>query len=102
MPAPVQSITEVKTTLNGVETILDSADYKFDSITHSLNISKPVSADHIITEMVAGYGDAEDVPSPIKQGILHTISHLYHHREATSKLCVEATSLWDAYCEVRL
>ncbi len=101
-PAPLQSITSVKAELNGVQTTLDNADYKVNLSNDSLKFIRAPSADSIIIEMVVGYGGAEDIPAPIKQGILHTISHLYHNREAASSLCPEATNLWDAYCEVRL
>lgn len=101
-PGPLQSTTAVKTLLNGVESTLDTADYKVMIPNDSLKFTKALSADSIKVDMVVGYGDAEDIPAPIKQGILHTISHLYHNREATSQLCVQASSLWDAYCEVRL
>lgn len=36
----------------------------------------------VVVEFEAGYGDAADVPIPIKQAILLLVGHFYEHREA--------------------
>lgn len=101
VPGPVQSITSVKTELNGTQTTLDSGDYTLQ-LNDMLELETNPTADKIIVEFVTGYGDAEDVPAPIKQGLLHCISHLYHYREESATLSPQATALWEGYREVRV
>ena len=101
VPANVQAVTKVVAELNGELTTLSSNDYELD-LNGKLKLKKQIQADKLIIDIVAGYGAAEDVPSPIRQGILHCISYLYHHREETAALCAEAKNLWNSYCEPRI
>lgn len=102
VPTPVQSVTQVAVELNGVETVLDAGDYELTLPGNMLKLKTAPVADKIIIDFTAGYGDAEDIPAPIRQGILHCINYLYHHREQTAELCPEAKALWEPYCEVRV
>ena len=100
-PSPVQSISEVTIEFNGQQSTLDSSEYEL-AIGDVLALKTQIQADTLSVTMVSGYGAAEDIPGPIRQGVLHCISYLYHHREETASLCPEAKNLWDVYCEVRI
>lgn len=45
--------------------------------------------DAVTIAYVAGYGDADDVPGPIKQAILMMVGHHYQHRETASSMKIE-------------
>lgn len=59
--------------------------------------------DSVEIQFVAGYGDAEDVPQAIKQGMLLAIGHWYANREEVvvgtivAPLPLAAKALWAAY-----
>lgn len=101
IPEPVQNITQVAVEYNNVQTVISASEYEL-AIDNMLSFSSNISADKVIIDVTAGYGAAEDVPAPIKQGILHCISYLYHHREETVEICPEAKALWEQYCEIRI
>ena len=101
VPRPVQNIDQVAIEYNGVQTVLDSSAYELN-IDNMLEINNNITADKVIIDFTVGYGVAEDVPMPIKQGMLHSIGYLYHNREETASICPEAKALWEQYMELRI
>jgi uncharacterized phiE125 gp8 family phage protein len=89
--ASVDSITYVDS--NGDPQTLDSALYDVDTTTEpgraapaygeSWPMTRP-QINAVTLTYTAGYGQAADVPDPIKQAILLTVAHLYNYRDAVS------------------
>ena len=52
-------------------------------------------------QYVAGYGDAEDVPAPVKQGLLEHIASMYENR-GQNELPVNVRSVYAPYRTVRI
>ena len=79
-------------TEDGLVHTIPAADYVVDAASEPARIAPapglswpsdklyPLGA--VTVEFEAGYGDAADVPMPIKQAILLLAGHLYEHREA--------------------
>lgn len=76
-------------------TILDPADYKVSGIggSDAARISPAYGKswpnaltddEAIAIEFTAGYGDAIDVPAPLRTAILMHVAHLYKHRESVT------------------
>lgn len=90
--APVQSITSITyTNTDGVETVIDGADYVLDNIqlpnfvAPADGVSWPATMDTMNAVKVrfsAGYGAASDVPMAIRQWMLLRIGTLYKFRES--------------------
>jgi uncharacterized phiE125 gp8 family phage protein len=91
---PLQSVTWVKYTDDeGVTTTVDSSLYVVDTYAEpgvvmpkageSWPSFSPAAANPIVVRYVAGYGDAEDVPSLLKRAMKLLIGHWYENREAT-------------------
>jgi uncharacterized phiE125 gp8 family phage protein len=88
--APLQSVTSVKyDDADGVEQTLDAAGYDLDttSVPGWLVVGEDgwpttLSAINAVRiRYIAGYGDAADVPAPIRAAILLMVGDLYAHRE---------------------
>lgn len=60
----------------------------------------------ITVDFTAGYGDApEDIPTPLRQGLLLLVAHLYEHRDGTASppgLPMMVDALTQPYRGVRL
>lgn len=86
---PLQTITSITyTDYLGVPTVFDPSNYIQDIVSEPgqivltyLNtwpVFTPQSVNAVMIEMICGYGDtAEDVPEPIKQGMLIAIADLW-------------------------
>ena len=92
--APLISVTTVKyIDVDGVLQTFTSDDYTVHAFSSApgeieLDLDKvwPVtkSVDNaVVTQFVAGYGAAADIPQPIKQAMLMMIAHWYENRETT-------------------
>lgn len=89
---PLLSVTTVAyTSAAGVYTILPSADYEVDADSEPARIGPAYgktwptirpSLGAVQVEYQAGYGAADDVPTPLKQAIKMLAAHWYEHREA--------------------
>lgn len=86
LPAgPVQSVESITYTgTEGESQTVDSADYRVDAegarIVPAVDKSWPQTAElpaSVEVEYVAGYGDPDDVPEAIKQGLLLTLDRLH-------------------------
>lgn len=81
--APHKSVSEVRSKLNGVETVLDSDSYYLSGQEDkTLNIISPIYGGLEI-DLVAGYGVA-NVPKTIKLAILKTVLTNYENRQDDS------------------
>jgi len=91
---PLQSVESVKYIDDaGVEQTLAADQYVVDAATYNGQVRRafdivwPVARleDYAVRiAFTAGFGDAEDVPQPIKNAMLMMIGHLYEHRETVA------------------
>lgn len=90
---PVQEITEIRySDADGNPAVVSDTLYRFldRKVPAEIElktgeywpITEPYRDGAIEVEYVSGYGTADDVPRPIKQGILFLVGHLYSNREA--------------------
>ena len=87
--------------------VLDESAYRVDLPGGRVFFSAPCpglrAADGVSIVFTAGYGDAGDVPQPIKSAILQTVSWLYEHRGGDAAPLPEtALALLAPYRMVRL
>lgn len=97
---PVQTVSQVSIVLEDVTTVLASDTYELTADKRALALTQAATADRIVVEYVAGYGDASAVPGAIKQGILQQLSYLFHHREQGEAYAAQAVQLWQPMREV--
>jgi uncharacterized phiE125 gp8 family phage protein len=92
---PLQSVASVKYINDaGVEqTLVADTDYVVDAATYNGQVRRafdivwPVARleDYAVRiTFTAGFGDAADVPQPVKNAMLMMIGHLYEHRETVA------------------
>lgn len=99
--SPLQSITSVKSvTRAGVETVIDNSNYYTSGDAICFDAAPIGHAVEVV--YVAGYGDdAEDVPQPIRQGILAHVGALYENRDS-NEIPLHVQSIYAPYRVVRL
>jgi uncharacterized phiE125 gp8 family phage protein len=101
---PLRSVTSIKyLDENGVEHMFSSANYIVDTASEPGRIvlksgsSWPggplYPANAVRVQFTAGYGDAADVPEPIRAAIKLLVGHLYEHRELAYESVYAARSL---------
>lgn len=100
---PVLSITSV-TTIDeaGNETTLATTAYRLAGGSVVV-ITEGQLADRLVVVYAAGYGDAEDVPAPIKQGMLMHVTRLYERcgeDDTATGIPAEAIALYAPYREL--
>ncbi len=99
---PIQEIESVSVTSFGQITSLTELQYEYIPESQELEIDSGLDADRITVIYSCGYADANKVPAPIRQGLLHALSHYYHHREASEGLSAEARRLLSDFREMRV
>jgi uncharacterized phiE125 gp8 family phage protein len=92
LKANLRSVTSINyTDTDGNSQLLDSANYSVDTFAYvgvvspAYGLAWPYARfvnNSVAIEFVAGYGVADDVPSPIKQAMLLLIGHFYQNRES--------------------
>jgi uncharacterized phiE125 gp8 family phage protein len=93
--APLQSVGVVSYYREGVLVELPSDEWQvktrsswFGHVRPELYKAWPVMDDRedalVMTDVVVGYGAADDVPEPLKHAVIALAGHLYNHREATT------------------
>lgn len=103
IPAAASEITEVYGLDDNGETLIEPLNYSVEDSGQKIIFKNLCGYEKIKVCYIAGFGAAaEDVPAPIRQGILQAISHLYHHREATGSPPCQAIELWQAYRGISL
>jgi uncharacterized phiE125 gp8 family phage protein len=100
---PVQSITSVTLVArDGSTTIVDSNTYYLSAKKDRLNFDATPFATRVEVVYAAGYGNAANVPEPIKQGMLQHLASLYTNRTASGAIPEIALSLYTPFKQVRL
>jgi hypothetical protein len=94
-------VTAVKTVYNSIETTLATGAYVFDKTAECVELKSIASADQLLVNFTAGFGDASAVPPSIRQGMLRLMSHLYEHRE-DEEIPSGVEKLWQPYRERQL
>ena len=102
---PVSAVTAV-TLVNrdGSTASVDSDAYWLNAAKDTLMMDSALIAHRVEIAYDTGYGDASDVPLPIKQGMLCHIATLYEHRGEAGEpaLPEQALGLYMPFREVRL
>lgn len=100
---PVQEVTQVKTvSRSGVETPVNPAMYHLAPSEDALHFDSVVLGHVVEIAYTAGYGDAEDVPASVKQGMLLHLAALYEDRPGAMEMPVAAVTLYKPHRAVRL
>lgn len=100
---PVQSVTSLKIVArDGTETTINSSKYYLNSGKTTLVIDTPLVGHIVEVIYTAGYGDADDVPESIKQGMLAHINAMYDRRTANLPLNEVAQAYYNPYRVMRL
>lgn len=100
---PVQSMVQVKTRDRaGVETVMDSQLYHLARVADALHfVSVPLAYEIDIT-YCTGYGEAEEVPTSLRQGMLVHLAALYEDRIGGLAMPAATLALYKPHRFVRL
>jgi len=107
-PGPARAITSVEgVDANGVTTSLQSGDYSIDIDSSGdgwVRVASAVSARRVRVPGTAGLAVSEnEVPEPIRQGILRLVAHLFTVRDgAAGDPPAAVTALWRPYRRMRV
>lgn len=100
---PVQSITSVSLVArDGTLTLVDSSAYYLSARKDTLIFDATPFAHQVEVVYVAGYGNAADVPAPLKQGLYLHLSALYQDRSGSGAIPPDAVALYAPYRVVKL
>lgn len=99
---PVQSVESVSVVRLGVTIALDAEDYDYYPESAEIAVDTGMDADRVMIEYHAGYEDIGQLPTVIKQAVLHMVAHYYHHRESAEDMPAEAKRLLMDFREMRL
>ena len=103
---PVQSITSIETTdQDGVDTLVDSAEYRLDNssdgwparvfpVADTLRTWPLLSRDYTAVKIIyqAGYATVADVPMQLKQAVKAMVAWMHEHRGDCADACACAVS----------
>lgn len=88
---------------NGNATAIDAGKYRLTIDGHGLVLPNIPKGHSFAVEFIAGLvANAEDVPAPIKQGMLHHIAAMLENRHGTTALPAQSVHLYQPYRRVRL
>lgn len=100
---PVQSIAHVKTrTRSGVETAINATLYHLAVAEDAVHFESVLMAHAVEITYTTGYGDAEDVPASVRQGMLMHLAALYDNRLGGMELPAAVVTLYKPHRVVRL
>lgn len=100
---PVQAITSVTAVDRlGSATTISDAIYHLGGARDTLHCESSVLGHEVRIVYVAGYGDAEDVPAAIRQGLRIHLAALYDDRLGGAEIPDAARALYHPYRIVRL
>lgn len=96
---PVQSVVSLTTyTIQEASTSISSDNYRLNAARDRLVLDAGLMAHRVEITYVTGYEDADDVPKPIKLGLLNHVAALYDKRgEAMLSLPPDAMRLFSPY-----
>ncbi len=102
--APIISIQTVVVSTRGANMqTVDTARYRLINPRGVLQLFNTPTGDTLTITYAAGYGDnASDVPSLIRQGMLHHIAQMFENRESTGVIPELSRTLYFPFREVRL
>lgn len=100
---PVQSVASVTLVArDGGTTTLDSSTYYLTARKDMLIFDATPFSHQVEIAYVAGFGNAANVPSPIKQGLYLHLAALYANRSGSGEIPAEAVKLYAGYRVVRI
>lgn len=100
---PVQAITHVKTRNRaGDEATVNSSLYALAVAEDAVEFESVVMGYAVIITYTAGYGDAEDIPASVRQGMLIHLAALYEDRLGGMELPKAALTLYKPHRIARL
>lgn len=100
---PVQGIVHVKTRDRaGGETVVDAALYHLSAVEDALHLESTLMAHAVEIAYDCGYGGAEDVPAPVRHGMLVHLAALYEDRLGGVQLPAASVSLYKPHRQARL
>lgn len=96
---PVQAVTSVVTfDETETQTIVATSLYCLNAAQDALVFSQAVSGHRVEARYQAGYGNAADIPKPVRQGMLIHIAQMYENRgEQNLPIPVSALALYQPY-----
>ncbi|MCH2548121.1 MAG: phage head-tail connector protein [Alphaproteobacteria bacterium] len=100
---PVQSISEVRTRdRNGNEAVVDASLYHLSDVENAIHFESAIIAHEVKVTYVCGYGDAQDVPYAVRQGMLAHLVALYEDRLGGMPLPAATVALYKPHRYVRV
>lgn len=102
---PVQAVANVESINDeDISQPISSSTYRLNAAKDTLLLDAMITGTRVAITYSAGYGDAEDVPLPILQGILSHVAFLYENRGEMlgAALPGSVASLYLPFREVRL
>ena len=100
---PVQEIIHViSADKTGMETTLASTIYHLNAARDALHFDSVVMGHEVQITYVTGYGDADDVPQAIRQGMRIHLAALYDNRLGGAEIPEAARALYQPYRLMRL
>ncbi len=100
---PVQSVVSVVTVAEDSSTeAVSSTLYRLSASKREICFEQVISAHQVEITYGTGFGDPEDVPAPVKQGIFAHISEMYDGRSRATALPDIAVALYFPFREVAL
>lgn len=99
---PIQSVTSVTIVArDDTATVVDESTYYLSANKEILIFDATPFGHKVEIVYVAGYGDASDIPGPIKQGMLVHIAALYHQRSQQMDIPEYGKALYAPYRIIR-
>lgn len=100
---PIQNISSVKIIgRDASETVISASKYYLNSGREKLVIDTALLGHIVEVIYVAGFGEHNDIPDDIKQGMLIHIAKLYDSRSSDISMPISVRSLYDTYREIML
>jgi uncharacterized phiE125 gp8 family phage protein len=100
---PVLEILSVKRRdRDGGETVIGEGSYRLNARADMLRFESAILAPEIEIVYETGYGESEEVPSSIRQGMLVHLAALYEKRDEGTGLPPAAVCLYKHHCEIKL
>lgn len=100
--SPIQQVEQVQIVRLSGATLLSAEEYRYLPESQGIQLNAGLDAERVVVRYVAGYMDAAVIPASIRQALLHSIAHHYHHREMAGELPSEAKRMVVDYREVRI
>lgn len=95
---PVQSVVAVnQVARDGTIVVVDSGNYYLNARKDTLIFEVMPFAHRVEAIFIAGYGNANDVPAPLKQGMLLHLAELYGNRSGSGAIPGTALMLYAPY-----